>query len=253
MAQLGVLTSEFPRSSLSDALDAVSRHGIPAVQFQLGSAVPAIPIQTSLLRGLDVLGEHVNDDLCKEIAEQLADRKITMAAVDGTFNMVHPDKERRGAGLSHLRKLISSCYTLGTSVVTLCTGSMADIMWERVPENDGAEAWAELVTSMKEAARAAEEHGLNLAFNPEVNNIVTSAEKARRIIDDVGSSHIKVLLDPANIFQAGQLPQMSEKLDGAFALVADDIALAHAKDLDHDGEAGHLAAGAPGLYQDVAG
>ena len=56
MAQLGVLTSEFPRTSLSDTLDAVASHGIPTVQFQLGSAVPAIPIETSLVRGLDVLG-----------------------------------------------------------------------------------------------------------------------------------------------------------------------------------------------------
>jgi len=243
MAQLGVLTSEFPRTSLSDTLDAVSSHGIPTVQFQLGSAVPAIPIETSLVRGLEVLGEHVDNDLCQKIAEQLADRKITMSAVDGTFNMIHPDKDRRAAGLGYLRKVIESCAILGTSVVTLCTGSMADIMWDRVPENDSDEAWARLVASMTEAAQAAEEHGVDLAFEPEVNNVVNSAEKARRIIDDVGSSHIKVLMDPANIFQTGQLPLMDEKLDGAFRLVANDIALAHAKDIDHDGEAGHLAAG----------
>ena len=36
---------------------------------------------------------------------------------------------------------------------------------------------------------------------------------------------------------------MSEILDEAFALVGKDIALAHAKDLDHDGDAGHLPAG----------
>ena len=32
-------------------------------------------------------------------------------------------------------------------------------------------------------------------------------------------------------------------LDEAFALLGRDIVLAHAKDLDHDGEAGHLPAG----------
>ena len=131
MAQLGVLTSEFPRTSLSDTLDAVVSHGIPTVQFQLGSAVPAIPIETSLVRGLDVLGQHVDEQLCQEIAEQLADRKITMSAVDGTFNMIIEIRYRRAAGLGYLRKVIASCATLGTSMVTLCTGSMADIMWDR--------------------------------------------------------------------------------------------------------------------------
>ena len=37
---------------------------------------------------------------------------------------------------------------------------------------------------------------------------------------------------------------MREMLDEAFELVGADIVLGHAKDLDHDGEAGHLAAGA---------
>jgi sugar phosphate isomerase/epimerase len=36
---------------------------------------------------------------------------------------------------------------------------------------------------------------------------------------------------------------MREMLDEAFALVGKDIVLAHAKDLDHDGDAGHKAAG----------
>ena len=36
---------------------------------------------------------------------------------------------------------------------------------------------------------------------------------------------------------------MREILDEAFALLSEDIALAHAKDLDRDGQAGHLAGG----------
>jgi sugar phosphate isomerase/epimerase len=52
-----------------------------------------------------------------------------------------------------------------------------------------------------------------------------------------------VVLDPANLFHAGELPRMSEILDEAFDLLGRDIALAHAKDLSHDGEAGHEAAG----------
>jgi sugar phosphate isomerase/epimerase len=36
---------------------------------------------------------------------------------------------------------------------------------------------------------------------------------------------------------------MAEVLDEAFRLLGGDIALAHAKDLDHDGDAGHLPAG----------
>jgi sugar phosphate isomerase/epimerase len=36
---------------------------------------------------------------------------------------------------------------------------------------------------------------------------------------------------------------MREIINKAFALLGRDIAIGHAKDLDHDGDAGHIAAG----------
>ena len=50
-------------------------------------------------------------------------------------------------------------------------------------------------------------------------------------------------IDAANLFHAGELAHMSEVLDQAFALLGKDIVLAHAKDLSHDGDAGHEPAG----------
>ena len=96
---------------------------------------------------------------------------------------------------------------------------------------------------VREAADIARQAGVVLAFEPEVNNVVDSAQKARRLLDEIGSPHLKVTIDPANIFHAGELPRMREMLDAAFALVGKDIVMAHAKDLDRDGDAGHKAAG----------
>src|SRR5690349_23251315 len=42
-----------------------------------------------------------------------------------------------------------------------------------------------------------------LAFEPEVSNVVDSARKARRLLDEIGSPHLKVTMDPANLFHAG--------------------------------------------------
>ena len=243
MARLGVLTSEFERPSLAATLDAIVGHHIGAVQFQLGSAVPSVPLQTSLQMGLDVLGAHLSPALCAEIRGQLAERGLALAAVDGTFNMIDPDEKRRWTNLGYLQQLVECCDALGTSVVTLCTGSRDEIMWRRHPDNDSPQAMADLVAVMRAAARTAEDYGVTLAFEPEVNNVASSPERARQLIDEVGSPAVKVVMDPANIFKAGQLPQMQDKLREAFRLLGDHVALAHAKDLDHDGEAGHLGAG----------
>jgi sugar phosphate isomerase/epimerase len=128
--------------------------------------------------------------------------------------------------------------------VTLCTGTRdPEGMWRRHPDNDAPEAWADLLMSMREAVRAAEECRVTLAFEPEVANVVDSAAKARRLIDEIGSPYLKVTMDPANIFHTGELARLHEMVEEAFALLGKHIALAHAKDLDHDGEAGHQPAG----------
>ncbi len=232
MIEIGIFAKTFARPTLEESLDAVAARSIRAVQFNLSCA------------GLPSMPEEIDSVSVAHIRDALAARSLTMAAVSGTFNMVHPDREQREDGLPRLGVLAAACAGLCTSVITLCTGTRdPDDMWRRHPDNDTPEAWDDLLTSMREAVRLAEDADVTLAFEPEVANVVDSARKARRLLDEVGSPRLKVVLDPANIFHAGELPRMRAILDEAFDLLGPDIVLAHAKDLSHDGEAGHEAAG----------
>jgi sugar phosphate isomerase/epimerase len=116
-------------------------------------------------------------------------------------------------------------------------------MWAAHPDNGTPEAWDDMIAAMGEAVAIAEAFDVIVAFEPEVSNIVDSALKARRLLDQFRSPHLKVVIDGANLFHKGELPRMTEILDEAFDLLGDSIALAHAKDLSQDGEAGHEAAG----------
>jgi sugar phosphate isomerase/epimerase len=116
-------------------------------------------------------------------------------------------------------------------------------MWQRHRENDSASAWNDLVACVREALRLTEKTGAILAFEPEIANVVDTARKGRRLLDELQSPRLKVVMDPANLFHAGELPRMHEILDEAFELLGRDLVLAHAKDLTRDGEAGHAAAG----------
>jgi sugar phosphate isomerase/epimerase len=167
-----------------------------------------------------------------------------MAAVSGTYNMIHPNRAVREDGLRRLETLAGACAALGTSAITLCTGTRdPENMWRRHPDNDLPDAWRDLLEAMTAAAAIAERHGVTLGIEPEVANVVDSARKARRLLDEIGSPRLKIVFDGANIFHAGELARQHELLDEAIDLLAADLAMAHAKDLDRDGEAGHLAAG----------
>ncbi len=228
MAYLGIMATTFARPTLDAVLDAAVSSGVRGLQFDLACA------------GEPTLPAHIDAALCDRIRRAFATRNLTMAALSGTFNMIHPEPGERAEGLRRLRMLLDACGALGALVVTLCTGTRdAHNMWRRHPDNDTPDAWTDLVASVRRAEAA----GVTLAVEPEVANVVDSARKARRLFDEMGSPRLKVVMDGANIFHSDELPRMQEMLDEAFALLGPDIAVAHAKDLDHDGEAGHLPAG----------
>ena len=218
---VGLMVGTIRRETLGETLDAIVEHGVRHLQYSMPAGVPLA-----------------------EVREAMDSRQITIASLSGTYNMIDPDVEKRHAGLRMLRGVAEQCTPMETSVITICTGSRdPDSMWRAHPDNNTPEAWRDLVESMESALTVAEEFEVTLALEPEVANVVDSAQKARRLLDEMRSPYLKVCMDGANIFHKGELPKMREILDEAFALLGDDIALAHGKDLDRDGQAGHLAAG----------
>jgi sugar phosphate isomerase/epimerase len=230
--KIGIFAKTFVRPTLAETLDDTAQHGIYDVQFNLSCA------------GLPSMPDRIDPALAIMIRRELAARKIRMAAISGTFNMIDPDPEQRRVGMRRLRTLAAACRDLGVELITLSTGTRdPHNLWRRHPDNDTADAWRDLLAAMREAVQIAEEHRVMLAFEPEIANVVDSAAKARRLLDAIGSPQLKVVMDGANLFHAGELARMREILEEAFALLGGDIALAHAKDLSRDGEAGHEAAG----------
>lgn len=230
--RVGVLLGTFSRGPIEARLDGVKACGLDCIQFSFDCA------------GLPAMPDQIPPELVARIRSAAERRGIAIASVQGNFNMSHPDAEQRQAGLRQLRVIAEACRGLGTDRIHLCTGTRdRQSMWRRHPDNDTTAAWRDMVECVRAATAMAKETGVVLAFEPEVNNVVDSAGKARRLLDEIGSRHLKVTIDPANIFHKGELPRMTEILDEAFALLGKDVVLAHAKDLDHDGDAGHLAAG----------
>ena len=229
---IGIFTKTFLRPTFQAVLDAVEATGLRWVQLNMESA------------GFAPMPEELSAEEAQEIGDALAARRFQVAAVQGTFNMSHPDPEHRHHGLQRLGVLLAACPHLRTSCVAICIGTRdRENMWRHHPENRSAEAWKEMVSCVRTAVQMAEQVGVTLALEPEVSNVVDSAAAARRLMDEISSPYLKVTMDGANLFHAGQLPSMAEVLDEAFAQVGRDIVLAHAKDILHDGEAGQEAAG----------
>jgi sugar phosphate isomerase/epimerase len=217
--QLGIFAKTFPRPTLEETLDAVVAHGLTHIQFNMSCV------------GLPTLPDRIDESLCVRIARALAERGLTMAAISGTFNMCDPDESRLEDNLRRLEVLAASCRWLDTRIITLCTGTFdPHDMWTWHSDNVRKSTWERLVYVMKKAVKIADRHEVTLAFEPEIRNVVASAMRARRLLDEIASPWLKVVIDPANLVHSGDHRKLQEVLDEAFDWLGPDIVLAHAKD-----------------------
>jgi sugar phosphate isomerase/epimerase len=231
--KLGLFAKTFTRPALEEVFAAVARLGVGCAQFNLASA------------GLPSLPDSVPVEVLERIRQGADQHGIELAALSGTFNMIHPDPPQRRDGLRRLENVVAAAAALGCPLVTLCTGSRdASDMWRRHPENGTPGAWRDLCGTLTSALELAERHDVALGIEPEIGNVVSSAARARRLLDEMKSPRLKIIMDAANLFQPGELARADDILEEAFALLGRDLGLAHAKELGASGHAGGLAVGA---------
>jgi sugar phosphate isomerase/epimerase len=122
--QIGIFAKTFPRPTVEEIFDAVVKHRLNCVQFNMACA------------GLPPLPDQIETDLLTRICESAKSRGIALAAVSGTYNMIHPDPQMREEGLRRLHVLASARHSMGTEVITRCTGTRdPEDMWRSMPRS----------------------------------------------------------------------------------------------------------------------
>jgi sugar phosphate isomerase/epimerase len=222
--QLGVFAKTFPGSEPASVLAAVRDAGFAVTQFNLACA------------GLPSMPDDVPAEVIQAIDDAVDASGVGLVALSGTYNMAHPDRAVRDDGLRRLAVVIEAAAKLSTPLVTLCTGTRnAQDQWAHHPDNADPSAWGDMAREMEKALALAELHGVDLGIEPEQANIVTSAGDAMRLIAEMGSKRLRIVLDPANLFEQADAAQARAIVADAAERTAGHVAMAHAKDRFTDG------------------
>lgn len=222
--RLGIFAKTFAGDDPSTVLRAAKDAGFGTVQYNMACS------------GLAAMPDDLPDAVLQAVAGAAQGQGVAIAAVSGTYNMIHPDPAVRATGLRRLGLLLRAAPAMGTGMVTLCTGTRdATDQWRAHPDNITPEAWRDLLDQMAQACSMAEAAGVRLGIEPELANVVDTAAAARRLIDTLQSPALAIVLDPANLFEVAPLGVQRDLISGAVDLLADRIIMAHAKDRAADG------------------
>jgi len=224
--EIGIFARTFPRPTVEEVFDAIAALGVTATQFNLNCAglpsMPAGPVDPAALLAIRAAAD---------------DRGIAMPVLSATFNMAHPDPGQRAAGLASLEALAVAAGPLGSTVLTLCSGTRDQLdQWRAHPDNTTPDAWSDAMDTIRAALAIADRHGVRLAVEPEPANVVADAVLARRMLDEIDDPRLGVVIDGANLVAGDRSRPPADVMGDAFDLLGDAIFVAHGKDLSAEGE-----------------
>lgn len=228
--ELGVFSRTYQPIGVDRIFARIAQDGFQTTQFNFSSA------------GLASLPKDYPEAAIDEVMAGARQSGVTICALSGTYNMAHPDAARRQSDRVGFANVVRAAQSMRVPLVTLCTGTRdATDMWRAHPDNGSREAWSAMRGELDFALGLAARHGIALGVEPEPGNVVADSSVARRLLDEVESPYLKIVMDAANLLPPESQQRQREVIAQAVDLLGADLALVHTKDVSTTGEA--VAAG----------
>lgn len=228
--KIGVSTTDFPQTAADNLFGAISGFGFKSIQLGLANLAESEFVSDGIYEIPETIGPGT-----LKAARSAKGRGLDIAAVNGTFNMAHPDMRARKEGVRRFDILAAAASgDIGCDVLTLCTGTRnTNRLWSPHQDNGGQGAWDDMMGTLADLSEIAERRGVRLAIETEASNVIDTPEKARRALDENGSDRVGIIMDCANLFRRGEAKRenMDARIRRAFSLLGDRLLLAHGKDI----------------------
>ncbi len=161
---------------------------------------------------------------------RLFDKYELDCAVLGCYlNLATPDAAQLKAAQEKYMANIRFAAHLGAGVVGTETGAPnVEYKFEEACWNE--ESLQIFIRNLRPVVKYAEQMGGLVAIEPVVRHIVCNPVRARRVLDEIGSPNLRIILDPVNLLEIYNYEKQDEIIDEAIELLGKDVAVLHVKD-----------------------
>lgn len=162
--------------------------------------------------------------------KRLFDKNGLDCAVLGCYlNLANPDAVQLKAIQEKYKANIRFAAHLGAGVVGTETGAPnVEYKFEEACWNE--ESLQIFIKNLRPVVKYAEQMGVLMAIEPVVRHIVCNPVRARRVLDEIDSPNLRIILDPVNLLESYNYEKQDEIIDEAIELLGRDVAVLHVKD-----------------------
>jgi L-ribulose-5-phosphate 3-epimerase len=224
---VGLLAHNVGKLPYAQLAEKVASYRLDYVQLALSKAIADVDCSLGKL----------SPGLANAIAEAFDRQGVSIPVLGCYINLIEADDTLWRQNVDRFKEHLRNARHFGAAIVATETGTPEDGQHERL--------WQRMKAGVEEMAEEAEKWGVFIGMEVASSHIIGTAPALARLIEEVPSSSMGVVMDPCNLMTQDNYERQDEIMREAFRLLGSRIVSTHAKDmkLDANGKLQTVSAG----------
>jgi len=173
--------------------------------------------------------EKLTEDYALRVRKAFDASGMECAVLGCYLNLADPNPERRAQTQEIYKAHLRFAAKIGARVVgTETYANPESVFSEPAPQSE--EAFQLLMDSLKPVVRCAEECGAVLAVEPVWCHIISTPERAARMLEELPSENLQIILDAVNLIAPEKADRAENIIRNAISLLGSRVRILHMKD-----------------------
>ena len=173
--------------------------------------------------------EKLTDEYARRVRKEFGESGLECAVLGCYLNLADPNPERRSKTQEIYKAHLRFAAKIGARVVgTETYANPESVFSDPAPQSE--EAFQLLLDSLKPVNRCAEGCGAVLAVEPVWCHIISTPERAVRMLEELPSENLQIILDAVNLIAPEEANRAEDIIRNAISLLGDRVRILHMKD-----------------------
>jgi sugar phosphate isomerase/epimerase len=218
---IGIRLHDTKPGTLRERLGYAREQGFSCVQLAMSKAVPGFAMADA--------PKLLTRELAEEVKEELRRAEMECAVLGCYLAMTTKDEEKAAKTREIYEAHLRFAPWMGALVVGTETPAHSETAYSPSAA-ESEEAFAFFIDCLRPLVRCAEEAGAILAIEPVWKHIVSTPERAERMLDAVPSEHLQIILDSVNLISPAAPEAAPALVEEAIRRLGDRVRVLHMKD-----------------------
>ena len=219
--KIGIRLHDTLPGTLGERLDFARAQGFSCAHLALSKAVPGFQMSDA--------PERLEEAFATQVRREFEGRSMECAVLGCYLSLADADGERLGRTQAIYRAHLRFSRLMGARVVGTETPAAKEMKLSR-QACATEEAFQLFLKGLAPVVRWAEEEGAILAIEPVYQHIVSTPEKAERVLDAIPSEHLRVILDAVNLIAPESAEDAPKIIEEAIRRLGEKVSVLHMKD-----------------------